>query len=202
MPLALPGDAPEGANLPRRVERRPPQCPRHRPDRGVRRRARVPRRLVFRGRVTACSPGTHAVRRKREDNRHEHRHAAGRPVGPPPRPYLRRGMGRTGPARGLLPADRPFRHDRPDLQPHHGARAGAGASFPDQPVRPALFGDHGLGPGQGRSGRHAGRRSRTRGSTRRATSSTPASTGRGRTCTRSSTPTPAPASRSPASRKG
>ena len=120
----------------------------------------------------------------REGNRHEYRHAAGRPVGPSPRRHLRRGMGRTRTARRLLPAGPPFRHDRPDLQSYHGARAGAGPSLPDQPVRPALFRDHGLQPGQDRSRRQPDRRPRRRASTRPVTSSMPASTAPGRTCRR------------------
>ena len=136
---------------------------------------------LYEGRDTT---GQSSVRSVSTGNRHEYRHVAGRPVGPSPRRHLRRGMGRTRTARRLLPAGPPFRHDRPDLQSHHGAGAGAGPSLPDQPVRPALFRDHCLQPGQDRSRRHAGRRSGRRASTRPVTSSMPASTAPGRTCRR------------------
>ncbi len=37
-----------------------------------------------------------------------------------------------------------LRHERPDLQPHHGQGAGQGRALPDQPVRAAVHRDHRL----------------------------------------------------------
>ena len=60
------------------------------------------------------------------------------------------GMAGSRRPRGLLPAGRLLRHDRPHLQPHHRARARAAASYPHQPLRSAVQGDHRLQPGQDR----------------------------------------------------
>ena len=57
-----------------------------------------------------------------------------------------------GPARGprrVLPAGGAIWLGRPDLYPYLCARAGAGASFPDQPVRPPVRGDLRLESGEG-----------------------------------------------------
>src|ERR1051326_6299240 len=66
-------------------------------------------------------------------------------------PQRRVGAGMAGPLgpRRLLPAGRSVWHDRPDLQPHHGAYSRHRASF-DQPVRLALQEDHRLEPGHDR----------------------------------------------------
>ena len=54
-------------------------------------------------------------------------------------------------SRRLLPPGRAVWLGRSGRHPHLRARAGAGASLPDQPLRPDVRRDHGVEPGQGRS---------------------------------------------------
>ncbi|CAA9423603.1 MAG: Ribulose-5-phosphate 4-epimerase and related epimerases and aldolases, partial [uncultured Ramlibacter sp.] len=54
---------------------------------------------------------------------------------------------------GLLPAHADLRHERPDLQPHHGADPRRGRPHPDQPVRLPVRRDHRVEPGDDRPGR-------------------------------------------------
>ena len=62
----------------------------------------------------------------------------------------------------LLPPDRALWLGRSGRHPHLGARAGAGASLPDQPLRPDVRRDHRFQPGEGRPRRQpAHRRART-----------------------------------------
>ncbi len=65
------------------------------------------------------------------------------------RPGFARGVAGPGRARRLLPTGRPVRDDRPDLQPHHRAHPRHRAPA-DQPLWPALQGDHRVEPGQDR----------------------------------------------------
>src|SRR6185436_4153822 len=51
---------------------------------------------------------------------------------------LRRGMAAAPRARRLLPPGCPFHDDRPHLHPYLDAGAGAGASLPDQSLRPVV----------------------------------------------------------------
>src|SRR5262245_3049150 len=69
-----------------------------------------------------------------------------------PRPGLGRGMAGARRSRRLLPPGRQIRHDRPHLQPHHGAYSRERGPPAHQPLRHALQGDHGLEPGEDRRG--------------------------------------------------
>ena len=72
-----------------------------------------------------------------------------------PRRGLAAGMAGAARSRRLLPAGRQLRHDRPDLQSHHGAHSGLARPPADQSLRPALQGDHRVEPGEDRRrGRH------------------------------------------------
>ena len=65
------------------------------------------------------------------------------------RPGFSGGMAGARRARRLLPAGRPVRDDRPDLQPHHRAHPRHRAPA-DQSLRAALQGDHRVEPGEDR----------------------------------------------------
>jgi len=67
-----------------------------------------------------------------------------------PRPGIAAGVADPARPRGLLPAGRQIRDDRPDLQPHHGAHPGPRGAPADQSVWVALQGDHRLEPGEDR----------------------------------------------------